>query len=182
MRSQHDRSAQQTLELGRRLSADRHLQAEIDKGIASLAAGLPSPVGLRLARVLVAVLEPSWSEHVGFQDVVLFPIIAKATDTPSEVRNLLEGLGREHDEIGARHVEVTAILNTFIAGRHKSTELTAPLAQTFSLRRRHHDAEAALEDAIPAALDADDSAAFKRWTASRADSPFPMNLILDIWD
>lgn len=183
MRSSHDRSTGQTLDLGRRLATDRHLQAEIDKGIESLAGGLPAPVGLRLARVLRAVLEPSWSEHTDFQGEALFPIIAKSEGATAETRTLLERLEREHAEIGERHREVSAFLTSLVAGRRvESTGLSPCLMQALELRRRHHDAEAALAPMIPAVLDAADRAALKHWESSRVAPAFPVNLILDFWE
>jgi hypothetical protein len=175
-------SSRQTLDLGRRLAADRHLQAEIDKGLATLSDDPPSSVGLRIARVLSAVLEPSWSEHADFQDEALFPIIAKAGEATLQTRALLNRLGREHTEIGQRQREVTVILNNLIAGHPPVDGLAASLSPVLRLRRDHHDAEAVLERIVPATLEQADRDALDRWAASRAAPPFPVNLILEFWD
>ncbi len=183
MPSSRARSIRQPIDLGRRLAADRHLQAEIDKGLASLAEDPPFAVGQRIARVLSAVLEPSWSEHADFQDEALFPIIAKARGATLDTRALLNRLGREHAEIGEHQREVTIVLNGLVAGRTTSRGQGAlTFSRVLDLRRRHHDAEVALEHMIPAVLEADDRTALDLWAASRATPPFPVNLILDFWD
>lgn len=175
-------SNRQTIDIGRRLAADRHLQVEIDKGLASLTEDPPSDVGQRIARVLSAVLEPSWTEHADFQDEALFPIIAKARGATLDTRALLNRLGREHAEIGKHQREVTVILNNLVAGRLMAKDgVAATFFRVLELRRRHHDAEAALDRMIPE-LEPPDRAALDRWVASRAAPPFPVNLILDFWD
>jgi hypothetical protein len=175
-------SNRQTIDIGRRLAADRHLQVEIDKGLASLAEDPPSDVGQRIARVLSAVLEPSWTEHADFQDEALFPIIAKARDATLDTRALLNRLGREHVEIGKHQREVTVILNNLVAGRLMVKDgVATTFFRVLELRRRHHDAEAALDHMIPK-LEPVDRTALDRWATSRAAPPFPVNLILDFWE
>lgn len=173
----------QTIDLGRRLAADRLLQTEIDKGLASLAEDPPSAVGQRIARVLSAVLEPSWAEHADFQDEALFPILAKARNTTLDTRALLNRLGREHTEIGKHQREIAIILNSIAAGRSmaSSGRPTLVFARVVDLRRRHRDAETALEHMIPNDLETVDRTTLDRWAASRDAPPFPVNLILDFW-
>lgn len=176
------RSPKPSLDLGRRLGADRHLQLEIDKGLASLSEGTEPETGLRIARVLSAVLEPSWSEHADFQDEALFPLIARARNATLETRALLNRLSQEHVEIGARHREVTIILNDLIASRNApDEELFSSVSGVLAVRRRHHEAESALEEMVPAELASGERAALDRWVASRDAPPFPVNLILDYW-
>ncbi|MBN8913830.1 MAG: hypothetical protein J0H65_17580 [Rhizobiales bacterium] len=183
MPTRNTRSPRQTIDIGRRLAADRHLQVEIDKGLASLADEPPSAAGQRIARVLSAVLEPSWSEHADFQDEALFPIIAKARTTTLDTRALINRLGREHAEIGRHQREVTVILNNLVAGRLTSRNGIVPtFSRVLDLRRRHHAAEAALETMLPAMLEQTDRTALDHWAASRAAPPFPVNLILDFWE
>jgi hypothetical protein len=184
MRSPRDQAAaRQTLDPARRTAADRHLQAEIDKAIAGLVGGVPLHAALRLARVLGVVLEPSWSEHTSFQDEALFPIVARAEGTTPEIHALLARLGREHAEIGERQREVSSILGKLVAGRTVvSAAQSACLSQALELRRRHHDAEAVLDDLIPVALDATDRAALEGWIVNRAEPPFPVNLIFEFWE
>lgn len=183
MRSPQARSVQQALDLSKRIAADRHLQAEIDKGMESLATGLPEPIGQRLARVLTAVLEPAWSEHTTFQGEALFPIVARSAAEPEEVRNLLAELDREHAEIGKRHREVKVLLGNFVAGRRIGDGgLNACLIETVALRRRHHSAEAVLTHMVPENLDTAACDALDQWASTRTASAFPVNLILDFWD
>ena len=174
----------QTIDLGRRLAADRLLQIEIDKGLASLAEDPPSAVGQRIARVLSAVLEPSWAEHADFQDEALFPILAKAPNTTPDTRALRNRLGREHAETARNQRDIAIILNKIAAGRPmtpSSGGATLAFMRVVDLRRRHHDAEAALEHMIPKDLETADRTTLDRWAASRDAPPFPVNLILDFW-
>lgn len=183
MRSPQTRSVRQALELTQRLAADRHLQAEIDKGMESLATGLPEPVGHRLARVLTAVIEPAWTEHTSFQGDALFPIVAKRAGVTEELRTLLAELDREHAEIGKQHREVKVFLGSLIAGRRTpGAGLSTCLNETVALRRRHHTAEAVLAAMVPEKLDAADCEAFERWVSTRTASAFPVSLLLDFWD
>jgi hypothetical protein len=176
-------SARTPPNLIQRLGADRVLQAEIDKAMAGLADGLPSIQGLRLSRVLSTVLEPSWAEHRSFQDEALFPILTKANCAQPQVHPMLARLSREHDEIDAHQGELLSFLNAHINGQRAVTaKLTVCLTEVLSLRRRHHEVEAALESLIPAALDAADRAALDHWAASRPAPPFPINLAREFWD
>ena len=173
----------QTIDLGQRLAADRHLQAEIDKGLASLAEHPPPAVAQRIARVLNVVLEPSWSEHADFQDEALFPILAKSKDATLDTRALLNRLSREHAEIGERHRGVTIILSSFIAGRMTPADgVAATLTEVIGLRSRHHETESALGGMLPHVLETADRHALDRWAATRDAPSFPVNLILDLWD
>jgi hypothetical protein len=174
-------TSRQTIDLGQRLAADRHLQAEIDKGLASLAENPPPIVAQRIARVLNVVLEPSWSEHADFQDEALFPIIAKSKDTTLTTRALLNRLSREHAEIGARHRGITIILSNFIAGR-PADGVAAILTEVVGLRCRHQETESALNGMLPDILGTADRHALDRWAATRDAPSFPVNLILDLWD
>lgn len=184
MRPPHNQpDGRQTHDLGWRYGADRCLQTEIDKALAELGKGLPSPLGLRLARVLTTVLAPSWNEHASFQEEALFPILAKTGEATAETRLLLVRLGREHVEIGERQQEAVSFLNNVACGRAvASGTLGACLAEVVALRRRHYDAEAVLESLIPAALEAPDRVALERWKSARGGEPFPLNLILDSWE
>jgi hypothetical protein len=176
-------SARQTLDPARRTAADRHLQGEIDKAIASLVDEVPAEAACRLARVLAAVLEPSWTEHTSFQDEALFVIIARGERLSPGMPALIERLCREHGEIGAHHREVATILTRLVARQRAATaEECICLSETLELRRRHHAAEAVLEELIPIPLDDADHTMLADWTASRDAPPFPVNLIYQFWE
>jgi hypothetical protein len=176
-------AARRTLDPARRTAADRHLQGEIDKAISSLVEGVPAEAACRLARVIVAVLEPSWTEHTVFQDEALFPIVAKRERLAPEISTLLERFGREHSEIGMHHRELAKILTRLIARqRMANTSESSCFLQTLELRRRHHAAEAVLDKLIPAQLDEADQTILADWAASRDAPPFPVNLIYQFWE
>lgn len=183
MGSATPRSIRPTLDISRRIAADRHLQREIDKGIESLASARVPPVGTRLARMLIAVLEPAWAEHTSFQDEVLFPLLAKRTEAASEFCLLFDRLGSEHGEIAEHHRMVTACLASSLAGRSQSTDrFSTCLRSTLELRQRHYTAEAALERLAAERLDPADCDRLIAWSAARKASTFPVNIILDCWD
>lgn len=173
----------QPSDLIQRTRADRQLQTEIDKALASLRDGLPFLVDLRLARVLDKVVEASWSEHARFQDEALFPLIAKSKDTPPDVRSLLHRLGNEHIEIAKRQSDTMIRLRNIALGRRVAESgLQGALERTLNLRRHHNEAEAALENAIPRVINSIDQMEFKQWAASNGACSFPIGLILDLWD
>lgn len=172
------------VDLLQRTLADRHLQSEIDKALATLARDLPLLVDLRLARVVSTLLEPAWTEHANFQDDALFPLIARASAADRDLRAMLTRLGTEHDEIGERQAEIGRRLERLIAGHPGAANpaLGVHLEQTLALRRNHYAAESAVVDSIPATLSAGDRATLQRWMRERGAAPFPVNLILDQWD
>lgn len=184
MRNKRQNSAaRQSLGLVQRVKADRQLQSEIDKAMASLLGGLPCAVDLRLARVLDTVLVASWTEHVSFQDEVLFPLIGKAERRTPDVRALIGRLENEHAEIAEYHDDFTASLKSIIAGRRISESgLEITLKRTLDLRSLHNGAEAVLDQIIPSVVDATDHTELEKWMASNGTASFPVNLILDLWE
>lgn len=175
-------SAQPTLDISRRIAADRYLQREIDKSIESLSATRVPVAGTRVARMLATVLEPAWAEHASFQDEVLFPLLARRTEAP-ELSLLLDRLGGEHSAIAEHHRLVSAGLTSFLSGRHQNDgRFHTCLRATLELRQRHYAAEAALERLVGAHLDSADCDRLITWRDTRKASAFPVSLILDCWD
>ena len=170
------------LDLTENFLVDRQLQGEIDKAMTNLIEGLPLRVNVKLARLVEAVLAPSWSAHRDFQDEALFPMIAARDGTTPEVRALLERLSLEHAEIESRLVKISRYLEQFDTGRSMSaSDMGACIRQTLALRRQHCSSEATLERLIPEDLDASEQAALERWQANRT-APFPINILFDDLD
>ncbi len=183
MRSNRPQPQDHALDLVKRTEADRHLQAEIDRGFESLLECLSEPFNLRLARVLAAVVEKSWDQHTSFQDEALFPVISSAATTIGEVRILLERLTIQHVEIAECHGEVVTRIRAVISGRSVAgSGLKPALEQTLAARRRHHDDEALLETLIPQRIDGPARDALATWFATAETPHFPVNLILDLWN
>ncbi len=127
-----------------RIAADRMLQLEICTALESLADNLPNVVDLRLARALVGVIEPSWSEHVSFQDDALFPILLRRHDATRGVAATLERLRLEHAEIRDRHVEVIEQICLLIVGEQPNPDMLGYLLRSvFEGHRRHIEGETA---------------------------------------
>ncbi len=158
------------------------LQLEICTALESLADNLPNVVDLRLARALVGVLEPSWTEHVSFQDEVLFPILIRRHDATRGVAATLETLRREHDEMRDRHTEVIEQICLLIVGEQPNPDMLGYLLRgVFEGHRRHIEGETVFLDAtLPSLLTDDDHEALESWHAARPEPPFPIRLLLGL--
>jgi hypothetical protein len=160
--------------------ADRHLQEEISNALEELADSLPELADLRLARSLSAILEPSWSEHVDFQEAALFPIIIRHKGGLEEAVSLLGRLSTEHTELADRHTEVSEYIEMLVAGELTNYDTFGYLLRSaFEARRHHAVAESCIEDMLPRLLTPADRTMLTDWRKERSTPPFPINLILD---
>jgi hypothetical protein len=160
-----------------RIAADRTLQLEICCTLESLADSLPE-VDLNLARALAGVLEPSWIEHVSFQDEVLFPILSRDVERALLVARL-DTLKREHTEISGRFGELNEQIVLVIEGEAHNADAFGYLVRgVFESLRSHIDHEAVLlEEFMPRVLSPADRKIVETWSASRAWPPFPISLL-----
>jgi hypothetical protein len=162
-----------------RMAADRLLQLEINRALEDLADNLPDVSDLRLARVLMEVLEPSWNEHVSFQDQALFPIILERHAGAGEAGAMIDRFRMEHAEIEDRHLEVRQHIATLIRGQLKNADAFGYLLRgVFETRRRHFDAEYDFETSIASSLTPADIAALDSWTTKRPRPSFPLNFVI----
>jgi len=170
-------------DLAQWIAADRRLQSEIDRAMARLAECVDTGVDLRLAQILSAVMEPSWKEHMSFQEEALFPLLVRLHGVSPDMAGLLARLGDEHGTIGTAHDEVAVHLHHVAGGwraaKAAGRDLAAALGRALSLRERHGAAESSLADALPPRLGEDDQAAMAQWFATRAAHPFPLNLVIE---
>lgn len=171
------------LVLVRKADADLLLQSEIDMAMESLVGGLPIGTTLRVAGILAAVLTPSWSEHMRFQEDVLFAILARERQHAAAFTEFIGRLGDEHIEIGEHQREVSLGLKQLaLDGRALGASLRDLIEQTLALRRQHHAAENVLDMKMPSRLDDASREIIAHWTASQGAEPFPVNLIAKLWD
>jgi hypothetical protein len=166
-----------------RMAADRTLQLEICTALESLADSLPNIEDLRLARTLIGVLEPSWTEHVSFQDEVLFPILLKRHDSFRALQANLDTFQREHITIAEGDAELCEQMQRLIGGETPDAGMLGYLLRNvFESRRRHIDSETSLlETFLPSLHTPADRRALESWTATRKKSPFPISLLLGSW-
>lgn len=163
----------------RQIAADRHLQLEISKALEGLADNLPGAVDLTLVHILSAVLKPSWTEHVRFQDDALFPMITRRNAHAQDTLALLDRLSAEHAEISERHIEVSEQISLLVAGRPINFQMFGYLLRsTFDCRNRHIETESRIESWLPPAIAPADRALLDGWQASRASPPFPASLLI----
>lgn len=168
-----------TVDPRRQIAADRHLQQEITKALEGLADSLPAAVDLQLVHILGAILEPSWTEHVRFQDEALYPILVRRNAHAPEVLAMFERLRTEHTEISERHIEVTQHMAMLVEGRLANFEMFGYLLRSaFDCRNRHMIAEACIESWLPRSIAPADKALLDAWQANRSSPPFPASLLL----
>lgn len=165
-----------------RVAVDRMLQFEICCALECLADGLPDIKDLRLARALISVLEPSWLEHVSFQDEALFPILLRRHHASRELAQSLERLRRDHIEIGDRNREVNEQIELLLAGDAPDPEMFGYLLRSaFDSRRRHIESELVLVEAyLPSMLTPAERTIVDVWHSTRPQPPFPIGLLLEI--
>ena len=158
------------------------LQFEICCALECLADGLPEVTDLRLARALITVLEPSWMEHVSFQDEALFPILLRRHHHSRDLAVSLDRLRRDHMEISDRNREVSEQIELLLAGDEPDPEMFGfMLRSAFDSRRRHMESELVLVEAyLPSMLTPAERTIVDRWHSARPQPPFPLGLLLEV--
>jgi hypothetical protein len=169
-------------DLCQRIAADRMLQLEICCTLESIADSLPGVADLRLVRALTSVLEPSWTEHVSFQDDALFPILVRRHHSSQELSSAVERLRRDHLEIGDRNREVNEQFEMMLGGYEPEPEMFGYLLRNaFDGRRRHIESEIVLvEMYLPTMFTPAERAILDAWNVARPRPPFPLGLLLGI--
>jgi hypothetical protein len=151
------------------LAVDSRLQEEINHALEDLADSLPGSSGMKLAAALKETLDPSWAEHVSFQEQVLFPIILSRHANARDVGPIVDRLKRDHMEVTERHAEVSEKLDNHLNGRFSNAEsLGYLLRSTFELRGRHWEAEQRLDALLPRMFTPADMTLFSGWTSTRS--------------
>ena len=167
-------------ELRERISTDRALQQEITVSLEHLADHLPNVSNHRLPRMLLALLEFGWAEHVSFQREALFPILRLSASSRSNVDALIDRLEVEHVEISDRHIDVQEHIGNLLDGTPSPPDVFGyALRSAFEARRRHLDGEAELVEWLPHVLAPADAERISRWQNNRADPLFPLNVLYE---
>jgi hypothetical protein len=162
-----------------RIDADAFLQAEINRALLAIADSMSQGSDLRLVRILARTLEPSWAEHVTFQDEVVFPIVLGR-----HTRGVAPIVGRlrsDHVRICECNADIGKRLGCLLLGQPgDAAALEAALRAAFVLRRDHLHVDAALNGWLPATFSAAEVSLCCVWETGRPDPRFPLNLLKGI--
>lgn len=166
------------------IDADRQIQAEIDRGLASLVESPPLKVAHCISRILSAMLVPSWKEHADFQEEALFPALVRSETSTLDTRAFLNRLCREHAEIGECHHDILDMLSEIATADElpsNGDDLARELARLRILRRRHLEDETALDSLLLTALSPRERATLNHWIEGKGARLFPVLRLQDCW-
>lgn len=156
--------------------ADAHLQKEINHALCAVADTLANGGNRRLARILTRTLEPSWAEHVSFQDEVIFPILIGRHG--GELNERLDRGRLEHSSIAELHAEIARHLDDLSGVDGNMAEgLEALLRHTHAQRLSHIELDAQFDEWLPQAFSDAEHALCEKWTQTRPHPRFPLNLL-----
>jgi hypothetical protein len=160
------------------VAADNLLQDEINRGLKILAAPLPAGADLRMIRVLTRILESSWTEHVGFQHCVVYPIVAAECGGVLGIQVALDRLREEHQDLAKQQAALSWQLVGLLRGDSLNTDdLQALVGRIVHQRSRHFDAEECIADRLPPSFEASDIARYREWLGNRLAPRFPIGLL-----
>jgi hypothetical protein len=154
-----------------RIAADFALQLDICDALESLADSLPCRDDMTLARMLAAIAEPSWAEHVRFQEAALFPVLKSLTaNKRCDACEGLDALEAEHGTCLGQTQEMAEQLRFFVAGEEIDGALMGyTLRSAFDGRRRHIEREQALlTPLLPDILKSSHRSQLESWLVSNA--------------
>jgi hypothetical protein len=158
------------------IAADALLQAEISRGLIAVADSLPQSSDQRVVRILARMLESSWSEHVSFQDLVVFPILIGRREP--RIAAAVEQQRSEHTRLSQLHCDLGRQLEGLLSEVSVGTAgLEALLRRTCGLRRSHLNVDEQLDGWLPASFSGDEMALCTMWATQRPAPRFPLNLL-----
>lgn len=152
------------------------LQREISSVLLAVADSLETGTDNRVVRILSRTLEASWDEHVGFQDAVIFPIIAGRHG--SQVTEIITRRRSEHASLSQQHSRIGQRLDGLLAEQSLlAKELEALMRGAYAQRQSHLDCDAELDGWMPETFSEAECALCGKWWALRPHLPFPLNLL-----
>lgn len=163
-----------------RLNADRILQSEICETLERLADSLPEPPDQDLAGRLRAIIEPCWSEHVAFQESVIFPILLRGHAGAPALEAIVGQLESEHHAIAGSTHEIAEQLEIIARGQQPDAATFGYMLRAAFQERRHHIEweQKILSSAIPKTLAPVDRDLFDRWLSTHG---WPTHLLQPSW-
>jgi len=166
------------VDIGAQIDADTQLQREINHALSATAGGLAISGDLRLVRILTRTLGPSWTEHVSFQEDVIFPIAAARHG--GSMKRTIALLRADHDNLSQQHSEISSMLQGLLDGRPADlSQFDATLRTTLALRRSHFLLDAQLHTWLPAPYTSKERSFCIHWMETRPRPRFPLNLLRD---
>ena len=158
------------------VDADAQLQREISAALLAVADGLTSGGDLRMVRILTRTLEASWTEHVSFQDEVVFPILI-ARHGPDPAPDVERSNG-EHKRLAELHAEISRRLEALLKPEHAIDEgLEALLRDTLACRLSHLEIDSRIGSRLPDTFTAAERILCEKWSQTRPHPRFPLNLL-----
>jgi hemerythrin-like domain-containing protein len=153
-----------------RIGADCTLQTEICLALESLADSLPGSINTDLASRLPTILNSSWTEHVGFQEAVIFPILKRHHAHSQSLADQIAQLEIEHGTIGDSGQEISEQLELALEGAEPNADMIGyMLRSAFHDRRRHIEIEHHLfATMLPAMLAPVDRDLLSGWLSGHA--------------
>ena len=163
-------------DINARVHADAGLQREISHALAALADTLPEGGDLRIARILSRTLEGSWSEHVSFQEEVLFPILAARHGV--NVAHLIAARCADHASLSDQHAQIGLQLEKLVGEcAPVDDRLEGLLRQAHSHRLSHLCLDGELDEWLPKSYSAAEKSLCEKWWSLRPVLRFPLNLL-----
>lgn len=163
-------------DINARVHADAVLQREISHALAALADTLPTGGDLRIARILSRTLEGSWSEHVSFQEAVIFPILTARHG--EAVAQLVSQRCADHATLSQLHAIIGPQLDKLVGERDSIDDnLDALLRQAHSARLSHLCLDGELAARLPKSYSDAEKSLCDKWSSTRPVLRFPLNLL-----
>lgn len=165
-----------TADIRAQITADAHLQTEINHALLAVADTLDTGSDRRVVRILTRTLQESWEAHVSFQDEVMFPIIEARHG--SNVERLVERGRGEHAELARLHGAIGRELDDMLHGALPDrATLASLLRSTHAQRQTHLNLDAALAGWLPDTLTQLETSLCADWSSARPHLRFPLNLL-----
>lgn len=168
--------AMDTADIRAQITADTHLQTEINHALLAVADTLDTGSDRRVVRILTRTLQESWDAHVSFQDEVMFPIIEGRHG--SKIKRLIERGRAEHADLSQLHGAIGRELDGMLHGALPDRPTIERLLRSSHAQRQTHlTLDAALASWLPDALTALETSLCVDWSSARPHLRFPLNLL-----
>jgi hypothetical protein len=158
------------------VDADALLQGEINLALLAVADTLPSGPDPRMVRILSRILAVSWTEHMSFQDEVIFPILIGRRQTAAA--ELIASSRSDHANLVGLHAEIGQQFEGLLAPDHTVVVgLETLLRLTHAKRQAHLATDALLSQSMPSPFTPAECALCEQWTRARMRLRFPLDLV-----
>jgi len=161
------------------IEADALLQREISHALLAIADSLTAGTDRRVVRILIRTLEASWSEHVSFQDGVVFPILTGRHGV--EVQVLIDHRRAEHASLSQQHAKISHHLDSLMPAEQTIADgLEKLLRSTHMERLSHLSLDAELDGWLPENFTDAECSLCEKWLRTHASLRFPLSLLRQV--